>query len=60
MEPEDVVRASLQDLERGTVVSVPGLGDPEALAQVSAANGQMLTATRVKDLPRRYADRGGP
>jgi len=55
MEPDDVVLASLQDLEDGVVVSVPGLADPEALARVSAANGQMLGATRVKELPPRYA-----
>ncbi len=59
MEPEDVVRASLQDLADGVVVSVPGLGETEALARVSAANGQMLAATRVKDLPPRYADARG-
>ncbi len=58
MEPDDVVLASLEDLEHGVVVSVPGLGDPEALAQVSAANGQLLRAARVKELPHRYAAAG--
>ncbi len=58
MEPDDVVLASLQDLEGGVVVSVPGLADPEALARVSAANGQMLGAARVKELPQRYAAAG--
>jgi short-subunit dehydrogenase len=55
MDPHDLVRASLQDLEAGVVVSIPGLADTEALAQVSAANGQLLGAARAKDLPPRYA-----
>jgi hypothetical protein len=58
MEPDDVVLASLEDLEHGVVVSVPGLGDPGALAQVSAANEQLLGAARVKELPHRYAAAG--
>lgn len=55
MEPNDVVRASLADLAEGVVVSVPGLTDPELLAQVRAANGGLLGATRVTELPARYA-----
>jgi short-subunit dehydrogenase len=58
MEPDDVVLASLHDLEHGVVVSVPGLEDPEALAHASAANGQLLAAARVNELPRRYAVAG--
>jgi hypothetical protein len=37
------------------VVSVPGLTDPELLDQVKAANGGLLGATRVNELPARYA-----
>ncbi len=56
MEPRDVVRASLADLAEDVVVSVPGLTDPELLAHVRTANGAMLGATRVKELPARYAE----
>lgn len=56
MEPTDVVRASLADLAEGVVISVPGLTDPELLAHVRAANGALLGATRVKELPARYAE----
>ncbi|HZO78641.1 MAG TPA: SDR family oxidoreductase [Solirubrobacteraceae bacterium] len=60
MEAPDVVRASLMDLANGVVVSVPGLTDPEALAQVKAANAQLLGATRVNQLPPRYSRPDGP
>lgn len=55
MEAPDVVRASLMDLANGVVVSVPGLRDPEALAEVEAAHAGLLGATRVNELPARYS-----
>lgn len=54
MEPHDVVRASLTDLSNGIVVSVPGLSDMDALAEVEGANGGLLRAARVTELPARY------
>jgi short-subunit dehydrogenase len=57
MEPHDVVRASLTDLAAGVVVSVPGLSDLEALAEVTAASARLLRAARVSELPARYAQR---
>lgn len=56
MEPQDVVRASLRDLDDGAVVSVPGLEDTDALAELRSAHVELLGATRVKDLPSRYAE----
>jgi hypothetical protein len=55
MEAPDVVRASLMDLADGVVVSVPGLTDPELLAELKAANVGLLGATRVNELPARYS-----
>lgn len=55
MEPHDVVRASLTDLDNGVVISVPGLSDTDALAELQAANGGLLRAARVTELPARYA-----
>jgi hypothetical protein len=55
MEAADVVRASLIDLAQGVVVSVPGLANPELLAEVKTANAGLLGATRVTDLPARYS-----
>jgi hypothetical protein len=55
MEAPDVVRASLMDLADGVVVSVPGLTNPELLAEVKTANAGLLGATRVNELPARYS-----
>jgi short-subunit dehydrogenase len=55
MEAADVVRASLMDLADGVVVSVPGLTDPQLLADVRAANQGLLGSTRVTELPARYS-----
>lgn len=55
MTAHDVARASLMDLANDVVVSVPGLNDPEALAEVKAANAKLLGATRVNELPARYS-----
>jgi uncharacterized protein len=54
MEPDDVVRASLFDLERGEVLSAPPLVDVAARDRLEAAQREMLTFTRIVELPERY------
>jgi short-subunit dehydrogenase len=54
MEPEAVVRASLADLERDVVVSIPGAEDDAALRAIDAASAALLPATRAVELPGRY------
>ena len=54
MDPADVVTASLHDLERGIVVSIPGASDDSALDAVMAAQGELQDITRVVELPDRY------
>lgn len=58
MEPSSVVDASLLDLERGGVVSVPGSADELPLGPVEAAQRELLGVTRTVELPDRY--RVGP
>jgi uncharacterized protein len=55
MEPDDVVRASLLDLERGVVVSIPGAPDESSLEAVVTAQGELIDMTRTVELPDRYA-----
>ena len=54
MEPESVVTASLADLARGVVVSIPGAEDDAALREVDAASAALIASTRTTDLPARY------
>ena len=54
MEPQDVVTASLGDLDRGTVVSVPGLEDESALEAIAAAQGVLAGSTGAVGLAARY------
>jgi short-subunit dehydrogenase len=54
MEPASVVQASLQDLERGVVVSIPGAGDDSALREIAGAAEALLPSTRTVELPERY------
>ena len=54
MEPDDVVRASLLDLERGVVVSVPGLEDESELGAISAAQASLAGSTGATGLASRY------
>ena len=58
MDPADVVTASLYDLERGVVVSIPGASDEAALREVMAAQDELQSMTRAVELPDRYADAG--
>ena len=54
MEPRSVVQASLLDLDRGVVVSIPGSDDETALGRVEAAQRELITTTRTVELPDRY------
>jgi short-subunit dehydrogenase len=54
MEPEQVVTASLADLARGVVVSVPALPDESAKATYDAAAAALLAVARSTELPGRY------
>jgi short-subunit dehydrogenase len=56
MEPEDVVRAALVDLERGEIVSIPGADDETAHERIAAAERALLDSTRSVDLPPRYKE----
>ena len=55
MEPDDVVAASLADLEDGVVVSIPGLDDPSVLVAALAAQAPLAGSTTATSLPERYA-----
>jgi hypothetical protein len=55
MEPQDVVAASLADLERGAVVSVPGLEDEAALTAIATAQAALAGSTGAVGLAARYA-----
>lgn len=54
MEPDMVVQASLLDLERGQVLSIPGLADESVRERVLAAEQELLRHSRTTDLPARY------
>lgn len=58
MEPRAVVHASLLDLERGQVVSLPGSDDETAHERVEAAQRDLMGATRTVELPQRYEPPG--
>jgi hypothetical protein len=57
MEPADVVAASLADLERGVVVSIPGLDDQSVLEQIFATQAALAGFTGATSLPPRYTSR---
>jgi len=54
MEPDDLARGSLADLERGVVVSIPSSADDHPLEVVTAAQRELMGFTRVVELPERY------
>jgi short-subunit dehydrogenase len=54
MEPGSVVDASLLDLGRGVVVSVPGAADEAAAEPVDAAAQGLMPLTQTVELPDRY------
>lgn len=57
MEPEQVVAASLSDLARGVVVSIPALPDEAAIARFDEAAAALLAFTRSTELAQRYGAR---
>lgn len=54
MEADDVVEASLRDLEQGTIVSIPGATDETAFQAIVAAQAGLADMTRTIELPDRY------
>jgi len=56
MEPEDVVTASLVDLDRGVVVSIPGLDDLGRFESILAAHARLAPVTTETSLPARYTE----
>jgi hypothetical protein len=52
------VQASLADLERGVVVSIPGAEDDAALREIAAASESLVPSTRTVELPERYRPTG--
>jgi short-subunit dehydrogenase len=54
MEPEQIVTASLSDLARGVVVSVPAMPDDAAKARLDEAASALLAVARTTELPARY------
>jgi short-subunit dehydrogenase len=54
MEPEQIVTASLSDLARGVVVSIPALPDDAAKARFDDAASALLAVARTSELPARY------
>jgi short-subunit dehydrogenase len=59
MEPDAVAEASLLDLERGVVVSIPGAEDTSSLDRVHAAQSELMSVTRTTELPTRYRQAPG-
>ena len=54
MEPEQIVTASLSDLARGVVVSIPAMPDDSAKARFDDAASALLAVARSSELPARY------
>ena len=54
MEPDQIVTASLADLERGVVVSIPAMPDESAKARFDDAASALLGVARRTELPERY------
>ena len=54
MEPDQIVTASLSDLERGVVVSIPAMPDESAKARFDDAASTLLGVARRTEFPERY------
>ena len=54
MEPDMIVQASLLDLERGRVVSIPGVPDESLQDRLLEAQEELMRYTRTTELPARY------
>jgi short-subunit dehydrogenase len=51
MEPDQIVTASLADLARGVVVSIPAAPDGSAQAKLDDAASALLAVARTSELP---------
>ena len=54
MEPDQIVTASLSDLARGVVVSIPAMADESTKTKLDEAATALLANARVSELPPRY------
>lgn len=54
MEPDRIVTASLSDLARGVVVSIPAMPDDAVKARLDEAGTALLAVARTAELPARY------
>ena len=54
MEPDQIVTASLSDLARGVIVSIPAMPDDSAKARLDEAASVLLGFARSNELPARY------
>lgn len=54
MEPADVVAASIADLDRGVVVSIPGAEDEGVLERLEEVQDELRGRVGVTELPARY------
>jgi len=54
MEPDQIVAASLSDLARGIVVSIPAMPDATAKVRLDEAAASLLRVARTSELPSRY------
>ena len=54
MEPDQIVTASLSDLERGVVDSIPAMPDESAKARFDDAASTLLGVARKTGFPERY------
>jgi short-subunit dehydrogenase len=54
MEPLQIVKASMADLARGVVVSIPALPDESAIGRLNEAEAALLSVARAKELASRY------
>jgi len=55
MEPDQIVTASLADLDQGIVVSIPAMPDSAAKARLDEAGAALLRVARTTELPPRYS-----
>jgi uncharacterized protein len=58
MEPADLVRGSLLDLERGEVLSVPAVADLTVRDRLEGAQRELMSSARTVALPERYQHSG--
>jgi len=54
MDPDQIVTASLADLDQGVVVSIPAMADSAGKAKLDEAGAALLRVARTTELPSRY------